>query len=85
MSSTPLTERDQHIPTMAGASYRRQGGLESDIGQLFSMTPTAFYQRVNQLLDTAAALAWNPMLVQRLRAQRRSQDRPRARRLGVPI
>ncbi len=45
MSSTPLTERDQHILTMAGASYRRRGGRESDIGQLFSMTPTAFYQR----------------------------------------
>ncbi len=71
--------------TMAGTHYKHQGARETAIGQLFNMTPTAFYQRVNQLLDCEAALAWNPMLVQRLRAQRRSRDRPRALRLGAPI
>jgi hypothetical protein len=79
MSSTPLTERDQHMLTLAGTSYRRQGVRESDIGQLFNMSPTAFYQRVNQLLDTEAALAWNPLLLQRLRNARASREQKPAR------
>jgi hypothetical protein len=85
MSSTPLTERDQHMLTMAGTNYKRQGVRETDIGQLFNTTPTAFYQRVNQLLDRESAYAWNPMLVRRLRDARGSRVRPAAQRLGVHL
>lgn len=84
MPSTSLTDRDQQMLTMAGAHYQRQGARESDVRKLFTITPTAFYQRINQLLDLEDALAWNPLLVKRLRAQRGSGGgRPRARALGV--
>lgn len=82
MPSTPLTDRDQKMLLMAGANYKHQGARENAITSLFNVTPTAFYQRINQLLDLQAALAWNPMLVQRLRAQRGSRERG-PRRLGA--
>lgn len=71
--------------TMAGATYKRQGSRESDISKLFNVSPTAFYQQLNQLLEREEALAWNPMLVNRLRAQRGSRTRPQARRLGAAV
>lgn len=74
MSSIPLTERDRHMLTMAGARYKHQGARESEIGQLVNLTATAFYQRVAQLADTEAALAWNPMLIRRLRDARGSRE-----------
>lgn len=73
MPSTPLTDRDQKMLLMAGQPYKNQGARESDIHKLFSLVPTAFYQRINQLLDHEEALAWNPMLVNRLRAQRKTR------------
>lgn len=80
-----LTERQQQMLRMAGSSYKRQGTRESDIQYLFTLTPTAFYQQVNSLIDTEHDDAWNPMLVRRLRALRGSEGRPRVRRLGVSI
>lgn len=85
MPSEPLTDRVQKMLLMAGATYKRQGARESDISKLFNITPTAFYQCINRLLDLEAALAWNPMLVTRLRAQRGSRARLRAARLGALI
>lgn len=57
MPSTPLTDRDQKMLLMAGAHYKHQGVRENAITSLFNVTPTAFYQRINQLLEFEAALA----------------------------
>lgn len=66
----------------ASAQYKHQGARENAITSLFDVTPTSFYQRINQLLDLETALAWNPMLVNRLRA-RWSSRRRRASRHGA--
>ncbi|MGB3828533.1 MAG: DUF3263 domain-containing protein [Ornithinimicrobium sp.] len=63
--------------------WKYQGAKESSIRDEFSMSSTRYYQRLNQLLDSDAALAYNPMLVKRLRRMRASRQRARsARRLG---
>ncbi len=63
--------------------WRYQGAKESSIRDEFAMSSTRYYQQLNQLLDSEAALAYNPMLVKRLRRMRSSRQRARsARRLG---
>jgi len=47
------------------------------------MTATRYYQTLNALIDTDAALAHDPMLVKRLRRLRSARQRERsARRAG---
>ncbi|CAN5544062.1 hypothetical protein BH23ACT6_BH23ACT6_24810 [soil metagenome] len=63
--------------------WKYQGSKESSIREEFGISSTRYYQRLNQLLDSEAALAYNPMLVKRLRRMRSSRQRARsARRLG---
>lgn len=55
------------------------------IAEQFGLTPTRYYQRLNQLVDSPAALAAEPVLVNRLRRIRdersvRIHSRPAAHR-----
>lgn len=48
------------------------------------MSATRYYQTLNALIDSPEALAFDPMLVKRLRRLRASRQRARsARRLGM--
>ncbi len=50
------------------------------------MSATRYYQVLNALIDDQAALAFDPMLVKRLRRMRASRQRARtARRLGADL
>ena len=50
------------------------------------MSATRYYQVLNALIDTQAALEHDPMLVKRLRRMRAQRQRARsARRLGVQL
>jgi hypothetical protein len=50
------------------------------------MSATRYYQILNILIDTPEALAFDPMLVKRLRRMRASRQRARsARRLGIDL
>ena len=50
------------------------------------MSGTRYYQLLNGLIDTPAALQADPMLVKRLRRMRASRQRARsARRLGIDL
>ena len=50
--------------------------------ELFDMSATRYYQVLNALIDSPAALAHDPMLVKRLRRMRSTRQRARtARRL----
>jgi hypothetical protein len=50
------------------------------------MSATRYYQVLNTLIDSPAALAADPMLVKRLRRLRATRQRARsARRLGVEL
>lgn len=67
-----LTDTEKQILTLAAAPYKYQGARETDIAARFGNV-TRFYQQLNRILDTEAALAHDPYTVTRLRARRRSR------------
>ena len=50
--------------------WRHAGVKESSIKELFNLTPPAYYQLLNNLIDREAALMAEPVLVNRLRRLR---------------
>lgn len=79
-----LTDRDQQILGFERQWWRYAGAKEQAIRELFDMSATRYYQVLNTLIDSPAALAHDPMLVKRLRRLRASRQRARsARRLGI--
>jgi len=59
---------------------------EQAIRDLFDMSGTRYYQILNGLIDAPEALAYDPLLVKRLRRMRASRQRARsARRLGIEV
>ena len=80
-----LTERDREILAFERSWWKQGGSKERAVRDAFDMSATRYYQILNALIDTAAALEEDPMLVRRLRRQRIARQRQRAaRRLGVP-
>ncbi len=78
-----LAADDARLLDFEAKWWQYQGAKESSIREEFQMSSTRYYQRLNQLLDSEAALAYNPMLVKRLRRMRSSRQRARsAKRLG---
>lgn len=79
-----LTERDQQILAFERQWWTYPGAKEQSIRELFDMSATRYYQTLNVLMDNPEALAYDPMLVKRLRRLRASRQRARsARRLGL--
>ncbi|MBU6244180.1 MAG: DUF3263 domain-containing protein [Actinomycetales bacterium] len=79
-----LTDRDRAILEFERQWWKYAGAKEQAIRELFDMSATRYYQIVNGLIDTPEALAFDPMLVKRLRRMRAARQRARsARRLGV--
>jgi uncharacterized protein DUF3263 len=57
---------------------------EAAVRGRFGMSPARYYQLLNRLIDRPEALAYDPMLVRRLRRVREARRRKRfARRLGL--
>ncbi len=81
-----LSERDQQILAFERQWWKYAGAKEQAIRELFDMSATRYYQVLNALIDDQAALAFDPMLVKRLRRMRASRQRARsARRLGIDL
>lgn len=81
-----LTRRDREILTFERQWWRYAGAKEQAVRELFDMSATRYYQVLNALIDTPAALAADPLLVKRLRRLRASRQRQRsARRLGIDV
>ncbi|WNB85278.1 DUF3263 domain-containing protein [Cellulomonas sp. ATA003] len=78
-----LSERDQQVLAFERQWWKYAGAKEQAVRELFDMSATRYYQVLNALIDSPAALAHDPMLVKRLRRMRASRQRARsARRLG---
>ena len=78
-----LSSRDQQMLALERQWWKYAGAKEQAIRELFDLSATHYYQILNALIDTEAALAHDPMLVKRLRRLRTSRQRARtARRLG---
>jgi hypothetical protein len=81
-----LTRRDREILTFERQWWKYAGAKEQAVRELFDMSATRYYQVLNALIDTPAALAADPLLVKRLRRLRASRQRQRsARRLGIEV
>jgi Protein of unknown function (DUF3263) len=75
-----LTERDMRILAFERRSWRSPGVKEQAIAEVLDMSATRYYQRLNELIDHPEALAFDPVLVKRLRAQRARRQRMRSPR-----
>jgi hypothetical protein len=85
-SADGLSRRDRDILAFERQWWKYAGAKEQAIRELFDMSTTRYYQVLNALIDTPAALAADPMLVKRLRRLRASRQRQRsARRLGIEV
>lgn len=79
-----LSEREVQILTFERQWWKYPGAKEASIRELFDMSATRYYQVLNALIDSTAALAYDPLLVKRLRRMRSSRQQARsARRLGT--
>jgi len=66
--------------------WRYAGAKESAIKELFDLTPPAYYQMLNNLIDREDALSAEPILVKRLRRLRESRTAARSStRLGFNL
>lgn len=80
-----LSELEREILAFERSWWKQGGSKERAVREEFGLSATRYYQVLNALIDTAAALEEDPMLVRRLRRQRVARQRQRAaRRLGVP-
>lgn len=81
-----LTERDREILEFERQWWKYAGAKEQAVRDLFDMSATRYYQLLNSLIDSQAALEFDPMLVKRLRRMRATRQRARsARRLGIDL
>ncbi len=66
--------------------WRYAGAKESAIKELFDLTPPAYYQMLNNLIDREDAVLAEPILVKRLRRLRESRTAARpSTRLGFNL
>ncbi len=78
-----LDRREREILAFEGQWWKYAGAKEQAIRELFDMSATRYYQVLNALIDSPAALAHDPVLVKRLRRMRATRQRARsARRLS---
>jgi hypothetical protein len=75
-----LTDRDAQILGFERQWWKHAGAKEDAIRSLFSMSGTEYYQVLNALIDSAAALEHDAMLVKRLRRMRAARQRGRSAR-----
>lgn len=74
-----LSERQQQMLVFERQWWRHAGSKEQAIRDRFGLSATRYYQALNQLLDMPEALAFDPMVVGRLRRLRSSRSRSRTR------
>ncbi len=72
-----LTDREVEILAFERQWWKFPGAKDTAIRELFGMSPTSYYQLLNELIDDQAALAADPMLVKRLRRARAVRHRDR--------
>ena len=81
-----LSRRDRDILAFERQWWQYAGAKEQAIKERFDLSPTRYYQVLNQIIDNPSALAEDPLLVRRLRRLRTSRQKARsARRLGFEV
>jgi hypothetical protein len=81
-----LSERDRAILDFERGWWLEAGSKETAIRQRLDLSPTRYRELLNDLVDSADALDYDPMVVRRLRKsrERRRQARFERRSAGEP-
>ena len=77
-ANSTLTALEVRILELERSWWRFAGAKESAIKELFDLTPPAYYQALNNLIDRDDALLAQPMLVKRLRRLREARTSTRS-------
>ena len=77
-ASAGLSEFEIKMLDFERTWWRHAGAKESSIKELFNLTPPAYYQLLNNLIDRSEALLAEPILVKRLRRLRDSRTAQRS-------
>ena len=73
-----LTEREVRILAFERNWWRQPGAKEQAIRDMLGLSATRYYQMLNELIDRPEAMAFEPVLVKRLRRQRAKRLRVRS-------
>ncbi len=71
----PLSDRDRDLLDFESRWVRHGAAKEEAVRAELALTPARYYQLLGRLIDDADALAYDPMLVHRLRRVRESRER----------
>lgn len=78
-----LSERDRELLDFEGRWSAHSGAKEEAVREELSLTPARYYQLLARLIDSAEAVAYDPMLVHRLRRRRAAGRRAGADRAAM--
>lgn len=77
-ASSELTDRESAILDFENRFWRDPGAKEEAIRMEFGLSAARYYQLLNALIDTPAAIVGDPMLVRRLQRVRDARVRARS-------
>ncbi len=81
-----LDARSRAILDFEREWWKHPGVKQQAVRDRFGLSPARYYQLLNRLIDDDEALAYDPMLVKRLRRLRAARQRRRiGSRLGVDL
>jgi Protein of unknown function (DUF3263) len=75
-----MTELEMRVLAFERSWWTSPGAKEREILDVFGMSPTRYYQVLNELIDQPAAAQFDPVLVARLRRRRDARGRLRSGR-----
>lgn len=81
----PLSDRDRQLLDFESTRPRHGAAKEEAIRGELGLSPARYYQLLGRVIDSADALAHDPMLVHRLRRLREERARDRAERSSIPM
>lgn len=73
----PLTERDKAILDFERSWWAEPGVKEATIRERFELSSTRYYQILAELMESSEAMAYDPLLLRRLRRVRDHRRRVR--------
>ncbi len=73
----PLSQRDRAVLDLERSWWTLDGSKEDAIRARLDLSPTRYYQVLNGLLESPEAIAYDPLVVHRLRRRRNHRRRAR--------
>jgi hypothetical protein len=75
-----LSDRDERILAFESQWWRHAGAKEDAIRLEFGLSTARYYQLLNAVIDSPAAIVHDPMLVRRLQRMRAARMKSRTKR-----